>query len=131
MSAGPDVPFVDLADALRAIDAWKSTELGWDALRRCGSRRIEPPPEWQRKLHELRPILKRGFDPIHRHHYWEAIGDFDEPLHPLVRSAALDAGKMAVQIPNHAVGPEKGDGRTAIVPRRRAVGNEATGGLLQ
>jgi hypothetical protein len=84
-----DVAVVDLANALRAIDTWKHNELAWDALRRFNSPRIEPPPEWQRKLHELRPILRRGFDPVHRQHYWEAVVDFDERLVEAVWSSGI------------------------------------------
>jgi hypothetical protein len=85
----PDVPVVDIADAIRAINTWKNAELGWDTLRRCNARRIEPAPEWQRRLHELRPILKRGFDPVRRQHYWEAIVEFDERLVEAVWSSSI------------------------------------------
>jgi hypothetical protein len=89
VSNDPDVPVVDLADALRAIQTWKRAELGWDALRQCNSPTIEPAPEWQRKLRQLRPILKRGFDPIHRQHYWQAIYEFDERLVEAVWSSGI------------------------------------------
>jgi hypothetical protein len=85
----PDVPVVDLTDALSAIGTWRHNELTWDALRSCNSRGIEPAPDWQRKLHELRPILKRGFDPFHRRHYWEAIVEFDERLVEAVWSGGV------------------------------------------
>ena len=85
----PDLPVVDLADAVSGIDIWKNAELGWDVLRRCNARGIEPAPVWQRRLHELQPILKRGFDPARRQHYWEAIGDFDERLVEAVWSGGV------------------------------------------
>jgi hypothetical protein len=61
-------------------DRVKLAELAWDALRRFNRLRIEPVPEWQRKLDQLRPILKRGFDPARQQHYLEAIAEFDERL---------------------------------------------------
>jgi hypothetical protein len=85
----PDVPVVDVADALSAIDTWKRNKLAWNALRRFKSPRIEPAPEWQRRLHELRPVLKRGFDPVRRQHYWQSIVDFDERLIEAVWSGGV------------------------------------------
>lgn len=100
----PDVPIVDLADAIHAIDTWKRNELAWDTLRRFKSPRIEPAPEWQRKLHELRPILRRSFDHIHRLHYWQAIADFDERLVEAVWSGGvvISLDHPAVPVPHSA-----------------------------
>jgi hypothetical protein len=80
VSHASDFPVVDLAEALHAIETWKSVELGWHALRRFDCPRIEPAPDWQHRLHEIARPLRRGYDPARRHHYWEAVPEFDELL---------------------------------------------------
>jgi hypothetical protein len=75
-----DFPVVDLTDALCAIERWKQNELGWHALRQFKDAGIEPAPDWQRRLHEIRRPLRRGYDPDRRQHYWETVPEFDERL---------------------------------------------------
>ena len=66
--------------ALRAIETWKSAQLGWHALRQFDDPGIEPEPRWQRRLHLIGRPLRRGYDAGRNQHYWEAVPEFDELL---------------------------------------------------